>query len=78
MRRISLRSDAKLEEALAILTADGSTRAEAVRAAVLAAARDRVRTMVEEESKALAVDAEDLAESRAVQADMAAMRARSR
>lgn len=75
MRTITVRTDAEVEAALVALTADGSTRSQAVRAAVLDAARARIRRQVEEESRALASDPEDLAEARAVQADMEALRA---
>jgi hypothetical protein len=75
MSTITVRTDAEIEAALAALTADGSTRSQAVRAAVLDAARARVRRQVEEESRAIAADPEDLAEARAVQADMEALRA---
>jgi len=75
MSTITVRTDAEIEAALAALTADGSTRSQAVRAAVLDAARARVRRLVEEESRAIAADPEDLAEARAVQADMEALRA---
>ena len=75
MSTITVRTDDEIEAALAALTADGSTRSQAVRAAVLDAARARVRRLVEEESRAIAADPEDLAEARAVQADMEALRA---
>ena len=75
MSTITVRTDEEVEAALAALTADGSSRSQAVRAAVLDAARARIRRQVEEESRALAVDPEDLAEARAVQADMEPLRA---
>lgn len=75
MSTITVRTDAEIEAALAALTADGSTRSEAVRAALLDAARARVRRQVEEESRSLAADPHDLAEAKAVQADMEALRA---
>lgn len=75
MSTITVRTDAEIEAALAALTADGSTRSQAVRAALLDAARARIRRQVEQESRALATDPEDLAEAKAVQADMEALRA---
>jgi hypothetical protein len=75
MSTITVRTDAEIEAALVALTADGSTRSQAVRAALLDAARARIRRQVEEESRALATDPEDLAEARAVQSDMEALRA---
>lgn len=75
MSTITVRTDAEIEAALSALTADGSTRSQAVRTALLDAARARIRRQVEEESRALACDPDDLAEARAVQADMEALRA---
>lgn len=75
MSTLTIRTDAEIEAALTALTADGSTRSQAVRTALLDAARARIRTQVEEESRALATDPEDLAEARAVQADMESLRA---
>ncbi len=75
MSTITVRTDAEIEAALAALTADGTTRSQAVRTALLDAARARIRRQVEDESRALAADPEDLAEARAVQADMDALRA---
>jgi len=75
MKAIKVRTDAEMEAALAVLTADGSTRPQAVRAALLDAARARTRSQVMQESRALAAHPEDLAEARAVQAEMGALRA---
>jgi Arc/MetJ-type ribon-helix-helix transcriptional regulator len=75
MSVITVRTDPEVDEALAALTADGSSRSHAVRLAILEAARARRRADLEAESRALATDPEDLAEARAVQADMEALRA---
>jgi Arc/MetJ-type ribon-helix-helix transcriptional regulator len=75
MSTITVRTDAEIEAALAALTADGRSRSEAVRAAVLDAARARIREQVEAEARALAEDPDDLAEARAVQADLEPLRA---
>ena len=75
MSTITVRTDEEVEAALDALTADGRSRSQAVRAAVLEAARARIRRQVEVESRALARDPDDLAEARAVQADMEALRA---
>jgi hypothetical protein len=75
MSTITVRTDAEIEAALSALTADGSTRSQAVRAALLDAARARIRRQIEAESRALACDPDDLAEARAVQADMESLRA---
>ncbi|MEO6318649.1 MAG: hypothetical protein ABIP36_07695 [Acidimicrobiales bacterium] len=74
MSTITVRTNAEIEAALAALTADGSTRSQAVRTALLGAARARIRKQVEAESRALASDPDDLAEARAVQAGMEALR----
>jgi hypothetical protein len=75
MSTITVRTDAEVEAALEQLTADGSSRSQAVRAAVLEAARARVRQQLEREARALAEDADDLAEARAVQSDLEPLRA---
>lgn len=75
MSVITVRSDDEVEAALAALTADGSTRSQAVRSAVLDAARARVRAQLETEARTLAEDPHDLAEARAVQADLEPLRA---
>jgi len=75
MTTITVRTDDEVEAALVALTADGSSRSQAVRAAVLDAARARVRAELEREARALADDPDDLAEARAVQADLEPLRA---
>lgn len=75
MSVITVRTDDEVEAALAALTADGSSRSQAVRAAVLDAARARIRAQVEAEARALAEDPDDLAEARAVQVDLEPLRA---
>lgn len=75
MSTITVRIDADVETALAALTADGSSRSDVVRAAVLEAARARIRAEVEAEARDLAADPEDLTEVRAVQEAMEPLRA---
>ncbi len=75
MSTITVRIDEDAERALAELTADGTSRSQAVRAALLKAARARVRAELEAEARALAEDPEDRAEIRAVQADLEPLRA---
>lgn len=75
MSTITVRTDEEVEAALDALTADGSSRSEAVRAAVLDAARARTRADLEREARMLADDPDDLAEVRAVQADLEPLRA---
>lgn len=75
MSVLTVRTDDEVEAALAALTADGSSRSQAVRMAVLEAARARLRAELEAEARALADDPDDLAEMRAVQADLERLRA---
>ena len=75
MSTITVRTDDEVEAALEALTADGRSRSEAVRAAVLEAARARIRAELEAESRRLAEDPDDLAEARAVQSDLEPLRA---
>ena len=76
MSTITVRIDAEVERALAVLTADGSTRPQAMRLALLHAARAQVSSQTMRESLMLAADPDDLAEASAVLADMNALRAR--
>lgn len=75
MSTITVRTDADIEAALDTLTADGTSRSQAVRAALLEAARARLRAELEAEARALAADSDDVAEARAVQADLETLRA---
>lgn len=75
MRTITIRTDGLVEEALRELTSDGFSRSEAVRRAILAAGRERRREQLVAEARALAVDPDDLAEVRAVRADLEPLRA---
>lgn len=75
MRTITIRTDGLVEEALRELTSDGFSRSEAVRRAILAAGRERRREQLVAEARALAVDLDDLAEVRAVRADLKPLRA---
>lgn len=74
MAVITVRTDDAVEQALTALTADGSSRSQAVRTAVLDAARARIRAQLEAEARALAEDPDDLAEARAVQTDLERLR----
>ncbi len=75
MTTITVRTDADVEAALDTLTADGTSRSEVVRAALLEAARARLRAELEAEARSLAADEDDVAEARAVQADLEPLRA---
>lgn len=75
MSVLTVRTDPEVDEALAALTADGSSRSHAVRLAILEAARARVRAELEAEARALADDPDDRAEAQAVQAALEPLRA---
>lgn len=72
---ITFRTDPETERALADLTADGRSQSAAIRDALLAEHRRRTGERLRAETAALAADPDDLAEVRAVQADLAALRA---
>lgn len=75
MTTITVRIDDETANALAALTADGTSRSQAVREALLDAARARIRAELEAEARALAEDPDDLAEARSVQTDLEPLRA---
>ena len=75
MAVLNFRTDQRSEEALAELTADGSTTSEAIRQALVDAVKLRRREQMRAASRALANDDEDLAESRRVLAEMDELRA---
>jgi hypothetical protein len=72
---LNFRTDPRSEKALAELMADGSTASDAIRRALVDAVRLRRREQMRAESRALANDSADLAESRQVLADMDDLRA---
>ena len=72
---ITFRPDEEAEKALAVLTSDGTSISTAVRAALIAAARDRASTKLRAEAEALANDADDRLESAQVLRDMETLRA---
>jgi len=72
---LNFRTDERSEQALAELTADGSTTSEAIRQALVDAVRLRRREQMRAESRELATNKQDLAESRRVLADMDELRA---
>ncbi len=75
MTVVNFRTDERAEQALAELTADGSSVSEAIRQALVDAVRLRRREQMRRESLELAGDADDLAESRRVLAEMDELRA---
>jgi hypothetical protein len=72
---ITFRPDEDAERALEILTRDGTSVSTAVRSALMAAARERVRAGIREEAERLAADGQDLAEAAQVLKDMETLRA---
>jgi hypothetical protein len=70
MATLTVRTDAAVDEALADLTADGTSTSEAVRTAILEAARNRYYARLKSEAEALAADPDDLAEARQVMMEM--------
>jgi hypothetical protein len=72
---ITFRPDEDAARALAVLTRDGTPVSTAVRAALIAAARERARTMLHEEATTLAADEQDRAEAAQVLRDMETLRA---
>jgi len=75
MATLTIRTDSEVEDALESLTQDGSSRSEAARAAILMAERAQRRARLRVEAEELRNDAEDVAASRALAAEMAAIRA---
>jgi Arc/MetJ-type ribon-helix-helix transcriptional regulator len=75
MATMSIRMDQETEAALLALMEDGTSRSEAVRKAVLHAARLRQEDLLREEAQSLAADEVDRAEARTVLGDMEALRA---
>ena len=72
---LTIRTDPEVELALESLTHDGQSRSEVVRAAILAAARERKRATMRAEAEALRADPDDIAESRKLAAGMETIRA---
>ena len=72
---ITFRPDEDAARALAELTRDGTSASSALRAALIAAARERVRAGIRAEAVALAADAADRAEAAQVLRDMETLRA---
>ena len=75
MTVVNFRTDERSERALALLMMDGITASEAIRRALADAVRFRRREQMRAESYALRSDPDDLADSRAVMADLDDLRA---
>lgn len=72
---ITFRPDEDASRALAALTRDGTSVSTAVREALIAAARERARSVLRAEGEALAADEQDRAEAAQVLRDMESLRA---
>ena len=72
---ITFRTDPESEDALAELTATGLNKTDAIKAALIMAARAQRRERLRSEAAALAADPEDVAEIRAVREEMDGLRA---
>jgi predicted transcriptional regulator len=75
MTTITFRADDDVDRALAELTSGDRDRSQVIRDAILAAWRARRDERLRSEAEAVAADADDLAETRAVLADMESLRA---
>jgi len=72
---VTFRADEDAARALAVLTRDGTTVSSAVRAALIAAAREQARSSLRAEAEALASDEQDRAEAAQVLRDLESLRA---
>lgn len=75
MSTLTIRLDEATEQALAILTRDGRSRSEAVRAALQLAQRQERSARLRAEAEASSKSEADLAEIRAIRAEMDAISA---
>ncbi|MGH8828703.1 MAG: ribbon-helix-helix protein, CopG family [Jiangellaceae bacterium] len=73
MATITFRTDPEIDHALAELAADGASKSEAIRAAILLASRQRHRERLLEESRRLKNSPRDVAEMHAIMRDMDAI-----
>lgn len=70
MSILTIRTDADVDRALATLTADGRSRSEAVRGAILEAERALRRAHLRAEAEALRADPDDVAAAKSLAAEM--------
>ncbi|MFT4137086.1 hypothetical protein [Microbacterium sp.] len=70
MGTLTIRTDPDVDRALAALTADGQSKSEAVRTAILETERSRRRALMRAEAEALRNDPDDVAESKRLAAQM--------
>lgn len=76
MATLTIRIDSEVERALAALVDEGKSRSEVVREAILEAERSLRRARLRAEAESLMSDPDDVAESKALTAEMDAIRAR--
>jgi hypothetical protein len=67
MSTLNVRTDAAMDKAIAALTADGRTKTEAVRYALLHTYRDELIKQAREDAERLADDPDDRAEMLSIQ-----------
>lgn len=70
MSTLTIRTDAEVEHALKSLTADGRSRSEVAREAILNAERQQRRERLRAEAEALRNDPEDVAAAKELAAEM--------
>lgn len=75
MTTITFRADDDVDRALADLTSGDRDRSQVIRDAIIAAWRARREEQLRAEAEAVATDADDRAEARAVLTDMESLRA---
>lgn len=75
MATLTVRTDPAVDAAMKELTADGTTASEAVRQAIISAAKGRVAERMRADAERLATDPDDLAEIRRVREEMDELRA---
>ncbi len=75
MGTLTIRTDPLTEDALNALTRDGTSRSEAVRAAIVEAERTARRASLRAEADSLRNDPDDIAASKALASEMDSLRA---
>jgi Arc/MetJ-type ribon-helix-helix transcriptional regulator len=75
MSTLTIRTDPEVEKALESLTRDGRSRSEAVRAAILAADREKRRARMRAEAETIRDDPDEAAASRQLTDQMDTIRA---
>jgi Arc/MetJ-type ribon-helix-helix transcriptional regulator len=75
MGPLTVRTNPEVERALELLTRDGKSRSEVVRAAILLAGREKRRARMRAEAEAIRNDPDDVAASRQLAEEMEAIRA---